>query len=359
MKSLRSRTMAGLAIGAALALTITGCSTVGAAKGSTDSGAATSAYMVPKKTEALRIGFSNSFAGNSWRTQMVEELKYAVDTKYKDDVKKLTITDANNSVSAQLSQINDLLTSGIDVLLIDAASATALNGAIDRAHKQGVLVVSFDNAATSEHGIVVNPSQVEFGKVGGEFLAAHLKKGDTVFSLDGAAGSPVNDDRLAGAKKALEAAGISIVAGANTDWDQAKGQAATANLISAHPDVKGIYSQGGAATLGALNALKQRGTPLMPITGEGYNGFLKVWKKLSDEQGFTSVAPSNPPSLSVTALDIAIKAIRGEDPGQAPAVELPVITQENLKDYVREDLSDSLWLPTSLPEDVLQRLYKQ
>ena len=33
--------------------------------------------------------------------------------------------------------------------------------------------------------------------------------------------------------------------------------------------------------------------------------------------------------------------------------------QENLNDYVRTDLSDSLWLPTSLPEEVLQRLYKQ
>jgi ribose transport system substrate-binding protein len=358
MRSIHSRALAGLAIGAALMLTATGCSTVGEASGNTDSGS-TSEYMVAKKTEALRIGFSNSFAGNSWRTQMVEELKYAVDTKYKKDVAKITITDANNSVSAQLSQINDLLTSGIDVLLIDAASATALNGAIDRAHKQGVLVVSFDNSATSKHGIVVNPSQEEFGRVGGEFLAKHLKKGDSVFTLDGAAGSPVNDDRLAGAKKALAAAGITVVAGATTDWDQAKGQAATANLISAHPDVKGIYSQGGAATLGALNALEQRGTPLVPITGEGYNGFLKVWKKLSDEQGFTSVAPSNPPSLSVTALGIAIKAMRGEDPGQAPKVELPVVTQENLKDYVRTDLSDSLWLPTSLPEDALQKLYKQ
>lgn len=357
MKLRRTRALTGVAIGAALVLAMTGCSTAGAGGGSATT--TTSSYMVAKKTGPLLIGFSNSFAGNSWRTQMIAELKYAVDTKLKGDVSKLTITDANNSVSSQLSQINDLVTSGIDILMIDAASATALNGAIERAQKQGVLVVSFDNAATSKAGIVVNPSQEEFGRAGGEFLAKQLKKGDTVFTLDGAAGSPVSEERLAGAKKALDAAGISIVASAATDWDQAKAQAATANLISAHPSIAGIYSQGGAATLGALNALQQRGIPLVPIPAEGYNGFLKVWKKLKDEKGFASVAPSQPPSLSVTALEIAIKAIRGEDPGQAPKTDLPVITQDTLEKYVRPDLSDSLWLPTSLPESILQKLYKQ
>ena len=51
--------------------------------------------------------------------------------------------------------------------------------------------------------------------------------------------------------------------------------------------------------------------------------------------------------------------MRGEDPGAAPKVDLPVITQDTLSDSVRADLSDSLWLPTSLPEDTLQELYKQ
>src|ERR1035437_4209063 len=176
MKLRRTRALTGVAIGAALVLAMTGCSTAGAGGGSATT--TTSSYMVAKKTGPLLIGFSNSFAGNSWRTQMIAELKYAVDTKLKGDVSKLTITDANNSVSSQLSQINDLVTSGIDILMIDAASATALNGAIERAQKQGVLVVSFDNAATSKAGIVVNPSQEEFGRVGGQFLAKQLKKGD-------------------------------------------------------------------------------------------------------------------------------------------------------------------------------------
>lgn len=316
----------------------------------------TSPHMVPPKEGKLRVGFSNSFAGNAFRTQMILELQEQV-AKMPDDIASLDITDANNSVEKQLSDINDLLTKGIDILLIDAASSTALNTAVERAQQQGVLVVSFDNAVESPYGIVVNIDQKKFGQVGGDWLATKLESGDEIITLDGASGSPVNDDRLSGAKAELDAAGISIVAGAATDWDQAKGQSAASDLLAAHPDIKGIYSQGGAPTLGAITVMEQRGMPLVPISGEGYNGFLKKWKALKDSSGFESIAPCNPPSLSADALKIAVKAMRGEDPGAAPAVELPVITQDTLEDYVRTDLPDAFFLPTNLSEETIKKNY--
>jgi len=351
------RGIAAAAALAATALAVTGCSTAGGSPSDgQSSGGSDSSYMVPTKDGALTVGFSNSFAGNAFRTQMIYELQEAADAN-PDDVADLIVTDANNSVDKQISDINDLLSRGVDILLIDAASETALNSAVQRAWQQGVLVVSFDNTVSSEHSITVNTDQTEFGKIGGEWLASKLSEGDTVVTLDGTSGSPVNDQRLEGAKKALDEAGVSIVGQADTDWDQAKGQSAAADLLSANPDVAGIYSQGGGPSLGAINAIEQRGGTLVPITGEGYNGFLKKWKELKDSQGFESIAPSNPPYLGAIALDYAIKAVRGEDPGQAPHVDLPVITQDDLEDYVRPDLPDAFFLPTHLSEESIQKYY--
>lgn len=340
----------------AIALITTGCSTAGAPVGDSSS-SSRSPHMVASKTHKLTVGFSNSFAGNAFRTQMVYELQDEVANHLGKDVGKLIITDANNSVDKQISDINDLLTKGVDILLVDAASDTALNTVIQRAWQQGVLVVAFDNTVTSEHAINVNTDQTEFGKIGGDWLASKLKKGDSVFTLDGAAGSPVNDQRLAGATKSLTTAGITIVGGANTDWDQAKGQSAAADLLSAHPGVAGIYSQGGGPSLGALNAMEQRGSALIPITGEGYNGFLKKWKELKDTVGYESIAPSNPTYLSALALDVAVKAIRGVDPGASVKIPLPVITQDTLDKTVRTDLPDAFFLPTHLSEASIQKYY--
>ena len=63
------------------------------------------------------------------------------------------------------------------------------------------------------------------------------------------------------------------------------------------------------------------------------------------------------PSLVVRALEVALSVLDGEDPGQDVIIPLPVITQETLADYVRPDLPDSLWLPTDLPDDVIQELF--
>ena len=353
--SLDRRNFLRLSAAAAAATALAGCSTAGAPSASS-SGAPTAAHLVAKKDGPFTVGLSNSFAGNSWRTQMVAELQYAADQR-PDDVKKLIVTDANNSVDKQISQINDLLGAGIDILLIDAASATALNNVVKRAHDQGVLVASFDSPITSENGIVVSYSNTEFGNIGGEWLAGKLKSGDTVFTLDGTSGVPVNTARIEAATKALTAAGIKIVAHADTDWDQAKAQSAAANLLSANPDVKGIYSQGGAITLGALSVLEQRNMPLLPIPSESYNGFLKKWQSLNASKGWESISPAAPPSISVKSLDVAIQALRGEDPGKEVPVKLDVITQDNLGEFVKPDLSDSLWLPTALPNDVIKKIF--
>lgn len=358
----RKRLAASAVAIAGAALVLAGCSTAGDTGSSGDptatgdTTAANSTYLVDVKEGPYAVGLANAFAGNAWRTQMVAELQYYADQN-PDVVSSLKVTDANNSVDTQISQINDLVSSGIDILLIDAASASALDNAVEQAWKQGVLVVSFDNPVDSEHAMVVNPSQEEFGKIGGEWLASKLKSGDKVVTLDGAAGSPVNDQRLAGATAALKAAGIEIVGSANTDWDQAQGQQATQSLLAANPDIKGIYSQGGAASLGAINAMEQRGGEILPITGEGYNGFLKKWAELAPS-GFDSIAPSQAPSLSVTALKFAVQAISGDDPGREPNVPLDVIDASNLAENSYPDLADSLFLPTSLPDNILQEMFK-
>ncbi|NQX13860.1 substrate-binding domain-containing protein [Microbacteriaceae bacterium VKM Ac-2855] len=348
-----ARILAGAAAFAAAAVVLSGCSSAAGAASSVDS-----EYLVPTKDDALVVGLANSFGGDAWRTQMVYELQGAVD-RAPEDFERLIVTDANNSIDKQISDINDLLSQGVDVLLIDAGSETALNASIQRAWQQGVLVVSFDGTASSPHNITVNPDQSEFGKISGDWLASKLQAGDGVFTLDGIAGNPTSELRLAAGTAALDAAGIEIVGGTAGDWDRAKGQSAASDLLTANPDVAGIFSQGGSMSLGAINVLEQRGMDLIPIPGEGYNGFLKKWKELKDSVGWESIAPSQSPSISVDALDVALRAIRGEDPGQKVVMDLPVITQDNLEDYVRTDLPDDFWVPTKMTDDQLTAYFNR
>ena len=95
---------------------------------------------------------------------MVAELEYAVSQR--DDIEELLVTNADNDVSAQNSQISDLVASGVDILLVNAVSETALNAELERAHEAGVLVVSFDGTASTPAGSASTPTRPSSARSG-------------------------------------------------------------------------------------------------------------------------------------------------------------------------------------------------
>jgi len=316
-------------------------------------------YLVGVKQGPYVVGLANSFSGNSWRAQMVAEFKLAAD-KLKADgtLKDYIISDATGNTASQIQQIQNMIAAGVNAIVIDANSETALNPAIAAAHKAGIIVVAFDNTVTSPYAINVNIDQRKFGYLGGEWLGKKLGGKGNIIVLSGLAGSPVNNQRWNdGAKKALaKYPGIKILAEVNADWDQAKAQQAVANLLPSFQKIDGVYSQGGAMTLGAIYAFKAANRPLVPMVGEANNGLFKVWNA-ELKNGFSSIAPSNPCALSADALSVAIKALKGEKVGKDVNLDPPLTTDETLASTVQLDMPDSLWLPTTLDADHLKALF--
>ena len=316
-------------------------------------------HLVAAKPGPYVVGLANSFSGNSWRAQMVAEFKLAAD-KLKADgtLKDYIVSDATGNTASQIQQIQNMIAAGVNAIIVDANSETALNPAIEAAHKAGIVVVAFDNTVTSPYAINVNVDQRKFGYVGGEWLGKKLGGKGNIIVLSGLAGSPNNSQRWTdGAKKALaKYPGIKILTEVNADWDQAKAQQAVANLLPSFPKIDGIYSQGGAMTLGAIYAFKAANRQLVPMVGEANNGLFKVWKA-ELKNGFSSIAPSNPCGLSADALGFAIKALKGEKVAKDVNLDPPTTTDDTLDNFVQLDMPDSLWLPTTLDADHLKTLF--
>jgi ribose transport system substrate-binding protein len=103
-----------------------------------------------------------------------------------------------------------------------------------------------------------------------------------------------------------------------------------------------------------VDALVDAGRQIPPITGDGWNAWLRRAKELNLQ--FFSV--SGDQAMSLTAVDQAVKILRGEP--IAKNVEYPVVTfqQDELDKYYRPDLNEHYWGPQLLPEEWLQRVYK-
>jgi ribose transport system substrate-binding protein len=316
-------------------------------------------YLVHPKKGPYVVGLSNSFSGNSWRAQMVAEFKAAAEKmKAGGKLKNYIIADATGNTSSQIQQIQNMIDKKVDAIVLDANSDSALNPIIAQAHKSGIIVVSFDNAVTSPYAIIVNTNQKEFGRVMADWLVKKLNGEGNIIVLNGLAGSPVSNDRWSPAEAIFKKyPKIKILSNVNANWDQATAQQAVANLLPSMPKLDGVWSQGGAMTLGAIYAFQAAKRDLVPMTGEGNNGFLKIWQA-NKNQGFDSIAPSNPTTMSVDALNVAIAVLKGQKVSKDNIAPPLVITGENLNKFVRPDMPDSMWLPCNLSQSELERLFK-
>ena len=308
-----------------------------------------------------KIGFSNFSIGNSWRQQMEAEFIHRADElKAEGVISDYVMLMADNDQAQQIDDIRSLVTQGCDAIIVSCITADGLNDVLEEAMNEGVVVITFDNNATTDNiTLRVAADDYAYGQQCGEWLAEHVEDGSKIIVLDGTAGTLNNENRHNGMLDAFTAnsPNSEILATVNADWDYATAKVAVEQLLAAHPQIDGVLSQGGAMTQAAMDAFTAAGRDLVPMTSEASNGFLKAWVA-NMENGFTSMAFVNPPYFSALALDKAIEALNGATFDSVDYVlTFDIITDETAADYVREDLSDAFWVNTNLPEETLQEMF--
>lgn len=310
--------------------------------------------------EGYVVALCNYSIGNSWRAQMEQEfVAEAEKLKAEGVVSEYYITNSNDDINKQISDMQDLITKKVDAIVITAASPTALALVVEEATEAGIKVVSFDNVVdTKEQVATVGIDEKEFGRIGAKWLAEKLGGKGKIVVLNGIAGTATDSLRWGGAEEVFkEYPEIEVLGSANASWDYAQGKAAMESMLSAYPEIDGVWSQGGAMTQGAIDAFIAAGRDLVPMTSEGNNGAIRAWIENKDK-GLSCIAPSNPTYTSAEALRVVIKALSGENIPENVVMDIETVTEENVDQYYRSDMPDSYWVLTELDDATLQKIYK-
>jgi ribose transport system substrate-binding protein len=287
---------------------------------------ATPTIAAKHKTGPFRIAFSNSLYGNNWRTEMLNAVgAYVKQPDVAKHISEFKIYNSGNDVSQQISQIREMILAGYDAIVINAASPSGLNSVINQAVAQGIVVVSFDNVVTTAKAINVNEDQREMGRLWGEFLAARVPDGKSILIVHGLAGATVDNDQAQGAMSVFKKhPGLSVV-DVYGNWDVGTNQKVTADALSTHHDIGGIWGTEGAT--GALQAAVQAAAPIVAITSESDNGFMQ----LAAERKIPALVIGQSPSLAAVAVRAAIASLSGKDLPQSANVPLSPIETADMK----------------------------
>lgn len=311
------------------------------------------------KDDGYTIGFSNFSLGDSWRVQMEAEFKHhAEELKSQGVIKEYVMLQANGDQAKQISDIRDLITMGVDAIVVTCITPDGLNSVIEEAREEGIKVINFNQSCTAEVDCRITVSDYDIMYGAGEWLGKLMPENAKVIVLDGTEGNAINAARHSGGVDGLMAAcpTAEVIATLNLDWDYATTKAAMEDVLATYPQIDGIISQGGAMTQAAIDVYIEQERDFVPMTGEASNGFLRVWMEQVDN-GLESMAFTNPAWISATALDYTVKILNGETVDSEIVLNEDPVTIESAADLYRADVNDSFWVHTQLSDEEVKELF--
>ncbi len=306
-------------------------------------------FQWKKKDGPYRIAIVNGFVGNTWRIQMIKTAKaFAEQAGIKENIKEMKVVSTGTDVAAQLGAMEDFINQGYDAIVTIAVSPDGFDRVIKLADKSNVVVVPFDNVLDTDKVMMVNEDQTKMGEMSANFLIKEMgKKDGKILEVRGLPGNSVDRDRHVGFRAVMEAAGnkfeIVEVVG---NWDDGTAQKVTADALAVHGKFDGVFTQGGST--GTVRAMIDAKHALVPMAGEGENGFRK---QIAANKGFKGLSYGQSPGLVAISMKAAISALQGNVMPQLISIPIPVEDYTSLKDGVNfwSNLTDNFFTPNSFP----------
>lgn len=250
-----------------------------------------------------------------------EKLGYKTDLQYAEDV-----------VENQVSQIENMITKGVDVLVIASIDGEALTTVLEQANAEGIEVIAYDRLikGTEHVSYYATFDNFQVGVLQGQYIekALDLKNQAGPFNIELFGGSP--DDNNAyffydGAMSILNPyidEGKLVVKSGQTGmdkvstlrWDGAQAQARMENLLSTHytdEEVDAILSPYDGISIGIISALKNIGYKELPvITGQDAE-LASVKSIVAGEQTATIFKDTR--ELAKKAVEMVSAVLEGKD----------------------------------------------
>ena len=336
------RKFAGLVAAATLAATV-----LGAAAG-----------HAAEKNPPFVIGVSNNSVANPFRVQMINEIKYYA-SKHPELIKELVVLNAGEDTNKQISDVQDLISRGVDAIVLSPHSNTAFASVLKDAKDNNIPVATYNNNITEGADLLVaqvTPPFKEWQRQTTEWLAKAMGGKGNVIVLRGITGTPVDGYEWDGAKEVLDQnPGIKVICSEYANWDYGAAKTAVQNCLANHPAVNGILSFGDSMTWAAGEVMAAQGYDItkIPMIGVGGgNGPLKWWAANPKIQAY--IIGDHTDVAVYATLDV-INALTGKT-GEKVEIPTKVVTSETLKDFVQPDLPDNVWLlGTQLPPEELKK----
>ncbi|UVK52517.1 ABC transporter substrate-binding protein [Mesorhizobium sp. AR02] len=295
--------------------------------------------------EKHKIFLSMSYIGNDWQAEAANMVKAMAAHKSLADKVDLQVQVAGPNAQRQIQQINAMVQSGAEAIVVYPISPTALNQVVKNACDKGVKVFAYDAEITEPCAYNVHIDQLEAGRVTAEWLVKKLNGKGNIIAITGVPGTSVDDQRTKAAKEVFaKYPDIKIVGEAVGMWSQAVARTELSKILATRSwnDINGLWMQVGCFTANSMQLeAGKKASELLPCAGEGSNGGrIQMLPEGTEVEGAAPpyapagaqrISYASPPYSGALALKLAVEAIEGKDVPKTTILPLPLVTNETIK----------------------------
>ena len=203
-----------------------------------------------------------------WRDKQNQELITAA--FFHDDI-ELRFANAKDNSEQQIQQIDSLVESGIDLLIVAPNQMSEVTPAIDRAYDKGIPVIVFERKTNShKYTAYVGADNYQMGHTMGEYVCQRLGGQGKVMVVTGLKGSSPAIDRHNGFRDAVKRhEGIDIVATLQGDWTKETAYAMVKEWLKTHPQeqIDMVFGMNDRTAMGARQAFEEQNRELPLFCG--------------------------------------------------------------------------------------------
>lgn len=264
--------------------------------------------------EPIKIGFSmDTLKEERWQRD-----RDLVEKRAKEIGAEVNVQVANGSDSEQIKQAENMLTQGVDVLIVAPHNSEVAASIVEAAHRQGVPVIAYDRLIkNSDVDLYISHQVVKMGEMQAKYLLDHVGKKPANFVIVG--GSPTDNNALLlhqgqmnVLKPAVDRGDVKIVADEYAkEWQASAALNIVENaLTQSKNQVDAIVCSNDGTARGAIQALKGQNLAGKVLVS-GQDADLASLKLIAAGDQTVTIYKSIQP-LAYGAVDAAVKLARGE-----------------------------------------------
>jgi len=287
----------------------------------------------PSSAKELKsIGVSLGSLGNPFFVALSKGAEF--EAKKTNPNVKITAVGFEYDLGKQVTQIDNFIAAGVDMILLNPGDPKAIGPAIKKAQAAGILVVAVDTAAEGADATVTT-NNVQAGEISCQYIVDKLGgKGDVIIENGPQVSAVI--DRVNGCKSVFaKAPGIKVL---SSDQD-AKGSregglTVTQGYLTRFPKIDAIFAINDPQAIGTdLAARQQQRTGIIITAVDGAPDIESALKDPASQQ-IQASASQDPFFMARRAVQIGVGLLNGQKP--ASTVELlpsKLITRDNVGEY--------------------------